>query len=256
VLHSNKSQSQRDIALARFKGGKARVLVATDVASRGLDIEGIGLVVNYDAPRDPDDYVHRVGRTARAKREGRAVTLITLDEFKYVKKIEQLIKQRISRRNQPLPRIESDPNMPSPDRERGMRPGRPLRGEVEPRVTRSERKVRNEQMGISPPGASRQPGAARQGYAPRQTSASPPGAAPRSEAGSAAVRPPASGGNPRYQRGGRGRGGGGGAAGPGSHASASSAHSATTGRSDRSARGGDAGVSAALGQSPDYGYSD
>jgi len=97
VLHGDRKQKQRDLALARFKQGQARVLVATDVASRGLDITGIGLVINYDTPRDPDDYVHRVGRTARAKRQGRAVTLLTADEAKYIRKIEQLLKQRIDR---------------------------------------------------------------------------------------------------------------------------------------------------------------
>ena len=103
VLHSNRSQNQRDLALARFKQGEARVLVATDVASRGLDIAGIGLVVNYDAPMVPDDYVHRVGRTARAKRQGHAVSLVAQDELKYIGKVEHLLKQRISRRQQELP---------------------------------------------------------------------------------------------------------------------------------------------------------
>lgn len=102
VLHSNRSQNQRDQALASFKQGQVRVLVATDVASRGLDVIGIGLVINYDPPRDPGDYVHRVGRTARAKRPGRAVTLLAQDEFQYVRKIEQLLKQRIPRRQQQL----------------------------------------------------------------------------------------------------------------------------------------------------------
>jgi ATP-dependent RNA helicase RhlE len=107
LLHGNRSQNQRDQALARFKQGQARVLVATDVASRGLDIVGIGLVVNYDAPRDPDDYVHRVGRTARAKRPGRAITLLAQDEFQYIRKVEQMLKQRIARRKQELPAVES-----------------------------------------------------------------------------------------------------------------------------------------------------
>jgi ATP-dependent RNA helicase RhlE len=106
VLHSNRSQNQRDLALARFKQGEARVLVATDVASRGLDIAGIGLVVNYDTPMVPDDYVHRVGRTARAKRQGHAVSLVAQDELKYLGKVEQLLKLRIARRQQILPSQE------------------------------------------------------------------------------------------------------------------------------------------------------
>jgi len=107
VLHGNRSQNQRDQALARFKQGQARVLVATDVASRGLDIIGIGLVVNYDTPRDPDDYVHRVGRTARAKRQGSAISFLVADESKYIHKIEQMLKQRIARRQQRLPAAET-----------------------------------------------------------------------------------------------------------------------------------------------------
>lgn len=100
VLHSNRSQNQRDQALASFKQGQVRVLVATDVASRGLDVVGIGLVINYDPPHDPGDYVHRVGRTARAKRPGCAITLLAQDEFQYIRRIEQLLKQRIPRRQQ------------------------------------------------------------------------------------------------------------------------------------------------------------
>jgi len=98
VLHGDRSQRQRDTALARFKAGEARVLVATDVASRGLDITGIGLVINYDPPLDPEDYVHRVGRTARAKRKGLAVTLMIDDEIKYIRRIEKLLKQKVTRR--------------------------------------------------------------------------------------------------------------------------------------------------------------
>ena len=104
VLHGNRSQSQRDIALARFKRGEARVLVATDVASRGLDIVGISLVVNFDTPRDPDDYVHRVGRTARAKRQGCAVSFLTRDEVPFIQKIEKLLRHNVARRDQQLPR--------------------------------------------------------------------------------------------------------------------------------------------------------
>jgi ATP-dependent RNA helicase RhlE len=97
ALHSDRTQNQRDRALAQFKSGEVRVLVATDVASRGLDVEGIQLVVNYDVPLDPEDYVHRVGRTARAKREGKAVTLAAPEEAKYVQRIEKFLGQKIDR---------------------------------------------------------------------------------------------------------------------------------------------------------------
>ncbi|MDQ3023074.1 MAG: DEAD/DEAH box helicase, partial [bacterium] len=97
ILHADRSQNQRDKALAQFRSGEVRTLVATDVASRGLDVTGIELVINYDVPRDAEDYVHRVGRTARAKRSGLAVTLVTPEENKYIKKIEQLVGKSIDR---------------------------------------------------------------------------------------------------------------------------------------------------------------
>jgi len=80
AIHGDRTQAERDRALGRFASGDVRVLVATDVAARGIDLEGIGLVVNYDAPTGADDYTHRVGRTARAGADGRAVTLVTRDQ--------------------------------------------------------------------------------------------------------------------------------------------------------------------------------
>nr|GEW27543.1 DEAD-box ATP-dependent RNA helicase 36 [Tanacetum cinerariifolium] len=89
ALHSYKSQSSRLSALHKFKSGKVPVLVATDVASRGLDIPTVDLVINYDIPRDPRDYVHRVGRTARAGRGGLAMSLVTPSDVKLVQAIEK-----------------------------------------------------------------------------------------------------------------------------------------------------------------------
>ena len=80
AIHGDRSQVERNRALRRFADGDVKVLVATDVAARGIDLDGIGLVVNYDAPTAPDDYTHRVGRTARAGADGRAVTLVTRDQ--------------------------------------------------------------------------------------------------------------------------------------------------------------------------------
>jgi len=139
VLHSNRSQNQRDAALTRFKQGQARVLVATDVASRGLDIIGIGLVVNYDAPRDPGDYVHRVGRTARAKRQGCAISFLAADEYKYIQKIEQLLKQRISRRQQSLPAVESSAAAETASRGTAGRTSSPARPQARPQQQRDTR---------------------------------------------------------------------------------------------------------------------
>ncbi|RMH48956.1 MAG: DEAD/DEAH box helicase [Alphaproteobacteria bacterium] len=90
-IHGNKSQGQRDRAIAAFKSGKVRVLVATDVAARGIDIPGVGHVYNYDLPNVPENYVHRIGRTARAGREGRAIAFCAADEVSELKAIEKVL---------------------------------------------------------------------------------------------------------------------------------------------------------------------
>jgi ATP-dependent RNA helicase RhlE len=97
VLHANRSQNQRTEALAGFKSGKYQIMVATDIASRGIDIEGVSHVINYDVPEHPEDYVHRIGRTGRAQRVGDAFTLVTRDEEKYVHAIERFVGQAITR---------------------------------------------------------------------------------------------------------------------------------------------------------------
>jgi superfamily II DNA/RNA helicase len=97
AIHSDLPQSDRNEILRKFKIGEVPVLVATDVISRGIDIDNIDMVVNYNVPQDPEDYVHRVGRTARAKKKGRAVTLVTPDEHYKLKKIERLIGYAIPR---------------------------------------------------------------------------------------------------------------------------------------------------------------
>ncbi|MGH1538398.1 MAG: DEAD/DEAH box helicase [Gammaproteobacteria bacterium] len=92
AIHGGKSQGARTKALAHFKSGKVRVLVATDIAARGLDISQLPHVVNYELPHVPEDYVHRIGRTGRAGHEGEAVSLVCIDEAKLLKDIERLIK--------------------------------------------------------------------------------------------------------------------------------------------------------------------
>jgi ATP-dependent RNA helicase RhlE len=94
-IHGNKSQGQRDRAIAAFKAGSVRVLVATDVAARGIDIPGVGHVYNYDLPNVPENYVHRIGRTARAGREGRAVAFCAADEVTELKAIEKVLGARV-----------------------------------------------------------------------------------------------------------------------------------------------------------------
>jgi ATP-dependent RNA helicase RhlE len=97
VLHGDKDMRQRKKALDEFVSGKVVVLVATDVAQRGLDIEGISHVVNYDVPRNPEDYIHRIGRTARAGAAGTAVTFMTASEVSIVRDIERLIGRPIEK---------------------------------------------------------------------------------------------------------------------------------------------------------------
>jgi len=91
-LHSNRSLSQRRAALDGFKSGKFRVLVATDIAARGIDVTGIELVVNYDLPQQAEDYVHRIGRTGRAGRSGHAISFATPDQGRDVRDIEKLTR--------------------------------------------------------------------------------------------------------------------------------------------------------------------
>jgi ATP-dependent RNA helicase RhlE len=97
AIHGNKSQNQRTRALADFKAGKVQVLVATDIAARGLDIEELPHVVNYELPNVPEDYVHRIGRTGRAGSHGQAVSLVSHDENGYLRDIERLMKVSVER---------------------------------------------------------------------------------------------------------------------------------------------------------------
>jgi ATP-dependent RNA helicase RhlE len=147
AIHGDKSQPQRERALASFRDGRARVLVATDIASRGIDVEGVSHVVNFELPTVPEDYVHRIGRTARAGAAGVAVAFCSADEQPYLRDIERLIRRSIrvtsmppavangdgqqvrANRNTPLPRHgrQASPH-PSPriDASSGFqrRPGR------------------------------------------------------------------------------------------------------------------------------------
>ena len=97
VMHSNRQMKHRTRALERFATGKVRVLVATDVAQRGLDVEGISHVVNYDVPMDPEDYVHRIGRTARAGATGMAVTFVTATDLGALKTLERHLDRVVER---------------------------------------------------------------------------------------------------------------------------------------------------------------
>jgi ATP-dependent RNA helicase RhlE len=97
AIHGDKTQAEREAALADFKSGKTAVLVATDVASRGLDIEGLPQVINFDVPHSPEDYVHRIGRTGRAGLTGEAISLVSPEDHEGIAAIEKLIRKRIER---------------------------------------------------------------------------------------------------------------------------------------------------------------
>lgn len=113
AIHGNKSQNARTKALADFKNGEVRVLVATDIAARGIDIDQLPHVVNFELPNIAEDYVHRIGRTGRAGNGGQAVSLVCVDEHEYLKSIEKLIKQEIPKHTfkefTPDPFIKAEP---------------------------------------------------------------------------------------------------------------------------------------------------
>ncbi len=97
VLHSNRTQKERERALQGFREGRFEVLVATDIAARGLDIANVSHVINYDVPQHPEDYVHRIGRTGRAEASGDAFTLMVASDARHVAAIERFISQKIER---------------------------------------------------------------------------------------------------------------------------------------------------------------
>ncbi len=109
AIHGNKSQGARTRALAGFKSGKVKVLVATDIAARGLDIDQLPHVVNYELPNVSEDYIHRIGRTGRAGNEGEAISLVCVDEHKLLRDIERLLKREIPKTV--LPGYDPDPSI-------------------------------------------------------------------------------------------------------------------------------------------------
>ncbi|MCA1792244.1 MAG: RNA helicase, partial [Thioalkalivibrio sp.] len=108
AIHGNKSQTARTKALAEFKKGDLRVLVATDIAARGIDISELPHVVNYELPNVPEDYVHRIGRTGRAGANGEAISLVCVDELDFLRNIERLTKRSLPREK--VDGFEPDPN--------------------------------------------------------------------------------------------------------------------------------------------------
>ncbi len=121
AIHGNKSQGARTRALAGFKAGDVRVLVATDIAARGLDIDQLPHVVNFELPNVPEDYVHRIGRTGRAGHDGEAISLVCVDEHKLLRDIERLIKRKIPQRM--VDGFDPDPTIKAEPIENGRRTG-------------------------------------------------------------------------------------------------------------------------------------
>ena len=111
AIHGNKSQPQRTKALAAFKHNKIQILVATDIAARGIDIDQLSHVVNFDLPNVPEDYIHRIGRTGRAGASGNAISLVSADEIKQLKDIERLMKRKIDREE--VEGFEPDHSLPA-----------------------------------------------------------------------------------------------------------------------------------------------
>jgi ATP-dependent RNA helicase RhlE len=143
AIHGNKSQPQRERALAGFRSGQARVLVATDIAARGIDVQGVSHVINFDLPNVPEDYVHRIGRTARAGADGIAISLCSDDERPYLRDIEKLTRLSVPRLHvqaaagaaserprEPVPQRPAPP--PQPDRGK-QRPNAATRHRAAPR---------------------------------------------------------------------------------------------------------------------------
>jgi ATP-dependent RNA helicase RhlE len=127
ALHGDKAQSQRQRTLDQFRSGAAEILVATDIAARGIDVDGIRMVVNYDVPTDPEVYVHRVGRTARAGAQGLALTLISPDEWLLMADVEKLIGKAFPREVIPGFEPSVPPLQPRAQRAEAARPERSLR---------------------------------------------------------------------------------------------------------------------------------
>jgi len=127
AIHGNKSQNARQRALDMFKTGKARVLVATDIAARGIDVDNISHVVNFELPNEPESYVHRIGRTARAGGAGIAISFCDASERAYLRDIERIIRMKIEPVAHELPELtaEQRQQQEEPRRSHGHRHGKP-----------------------------------------------------------------------------------------------------------------------------------
>jgi ATP-dependent RNA helicase RhlE len=120
-IHGDKSQNARQTALKRFKSGECKVLVATDIAARGIDVAGLSHVINYDMPMEPEAYIHRIGRTGRAGRDGKAISFCCIDEVKQLNQVEKLIGKRLREEQSDWP---MEITTPTPPKVREPRPAK------------------------------------------------------------------------------------------------------------------------------------
>lgn len=127
AMHSDLTQAERDDIMFRFKSGQINVLIATDIVSRGIDIDDIYMVINYDVPHDSEDYVHRIGRTARAQRDGRAITFVSEEEIYYFKQIERFLESEVKKNEMPEG-LEPGPDYAAGGKQRPSRTGKQPKG--------------------------------------------------------------------------------------------------------------------------------
>ena len=212
AIHGNKSQPQRERALAEFKSGRVKIMVATDIAARGIDVSGVSHVINFELPNVAEQYVHRIGRTARAGASGVAIAFCADDEKSYLRDIEKLTKQKIEHRQLPADFVAEGARLKAARAATGVsdtpeRVRRDIGNNRQPAHPRATHRAR-------PAGAGASSGAG----APR-TVANPAAAAGRPAGAGAGQARPAGNGQGRpgggRGRGGRGRGGGGGGSGGG-----------------------------------------
>jgi ATP-dependent RNA helicase RhlE len=143
AIHGNKSQNVRTRALEEFRTGKLRVLVATDIAARGIDVDGITHVINFDLPNEPESYVHRIGRTARAGRAGNAISFCSGDELGYLGDIERIIKRKVP--------VDRDHAFHSEDAANGLEDGVPAQSPCKRQARKqAERAGRRRETGARP----------------------------------------------------------------------------------------------------------
>jgi ATP-dependent RNA helicase RhlE len=207
AIHGNKSQNARIKALQDFKDNRITALVATEVAARGLDIKELPHVVNYELPNVPEDYVHRIGRTARAGSTGAAISLVSPDEVSYLRDIEKLLKRKIDFIEPPKFEIKEGTHVPQ-NSTGEHQPHQDPRRRPEHRRSRGGGGPRGGSGAGHHGGGRRDPGrASHDSYAPAgEQAARPEGSRP---AGDGAQRPGSSHGQKRSPGGSRGGGGGG-----------------------------------------------